>query len=64
MVAYGETLRFARFLGGLFYDDQALAEAEAYIADWSIDEMEMLRNAVPKKPFRRPSGWQFARSGD
>ena len=31
-----------------------MAEAEAYIADWSIDEMEMLRNAVPKTALQTP----------
>ena len=48
----GKFVRFACFLGSS--DDQALAEAEAYIADWSIDEMEALRNAVPKTALQTP----------
>jgi len=44
------------FWVGLLYDDQALGEVEALIADWSVAEMAALRDAVPvqalKAPFR------------
>ncbi|MGO1120254.1 glutamate--cysteine ligase [Rhodovibrionaceae bacterium A322] len=33
---------------GLLYDDSALSAAEDMIRDWSIEEMEELRSAVPK----------------
>tara|TARA_Y100001001_G_scaffold162452_1_gene189074 strand:+ start:576 stop:1937 length:1362 start_codon:yes stop_codon:yes gene_type:complete len=36
------------FWVGLLYDNQALADAENYIADWSFDELSQLRNEVPK----------------
>jgi glutamate--cysteine ligase len=42
------------FWVGLLYDDQALAEAEAYVADWSIEEMVALRDAVPKTALKTP----------
>ena len=51
---WGNLCALPAFWVGLFYDDQALAEAEAYIADWSIDEMEALRNAVPKTALQTP----------
>ena len=36
------------FWVGLLYDNQALADAENYVADWSIYELSKLRNEVPK----------------
>ncbi|MDG2034366.1 MAG: glutamate--cysteine ligase [Rhodospirillales bacterium] len=45
---WGNLCALPAFWVGLLYDDQALAEAEAYVADWSIDEMTALRNAVPR----------------
>lgn len=45
---WGHLCALPAFWVGLLYDDQALAEAEAYISDWSVDEMTTLRNAVPK----------------
>jgi glutamate--cysteine ligase len=32
---------------GLLYDEQALADAEALTRDWSYDEVQALRDAVP-----------------
>lgn len=41
---------------GLLYDEQALAEAGALVSDWSFEEMQGLRNMVPRlglaTPFR------------
>lgn len=36
------------FWVGLLYDNQALADAENYVSDWSFDELSQLRNEVPK----------------
>ena len=36
------------FWVGLLYDDQALAEAEALVADWSQEERDYLTREVPK----------------
>ena len=36
------------FWVGLMYDNQALADAENYFADWGFDELSQLRNEVPK----------------
>jgi glutamate--cysteine ligase len=36
------------FWVGLLYDNQALADAENYVSDWSFDELSRLRNEVPK----------------
>ncbi len=49
---WGNLCALPAFWVGLLYDDQALVEAEEYIADWSTDEMETLRNAVPKTALR------------
>ncbi|MGE7370882.1 glutamate--cysteine ligase [Neorhizobium sp. NPDC001467] len=35
------------FWVGLLYDDQALADAETMTADWSFEEVQSLRDAVP-----------------
>ncbi len=39
---------------GLLYDDQAQAEAEALIADWTVEEMSVLRDTVPKLALNTP----------
>jgi len=51
---WGHLCALPAFWVGLLYDDQALAEAEAYIADWSVDEMTTLRNSVPKTALHTP----------
>jgi len=35
------------FWVGLLYDDEALGQAEALTRDWSLEEVEAMRNAVP-----------------
>jgi len=42
------------FWVGLLYDNEALADAENYIADWSFDELSQLRNEVPKTALKTP----------
>ena len=39
---------------GLLYDPQALDEAEALIADWTIEEISSLRDNVPKLALNAP----------
>ncbi len=39
---------------GLLYDEGALDAAAALIADWSVEEMETLRNAVPRSAIHTP----------
>ena len=39
---------------GLLYDEHAMAEAEALVADWSVDEMIAMRDAVPKRALGTP----------
>ncbi len=39
---------------GLLYDDEALAAAEALVADWTIGEMQAMRDAVPRQGLRTP----------
>ncbi|WP_062217949.1 glutamate--cysteine ligase [Aureimonas sp. D3] len=53
------------FWCGLLYDDQALDEAEALTADWSFEEVDRLRSAVPRlglhAPFREETMLSIAR---
>jgi len=42
------------FWVGLLYDEQALDEVEALIADWSVAEMAALRDAVPAQALKAP----------
>jgi glutamate--cysteine ligase len=42
------------FWVGLLYDAQALADVEAYIADWSVNEISALRDGVPKTALQTP----------
>ena len=37
---------------GVFYDDEALAKAEAMVADWTFDEVEAIRPAIADKALR------------
>jgi glutamate--cysteine ligase len=37
------------FWVGLLYDDAALADAEALTADWTVDDVRAMRDAVPAK---------------
>ncbi|NMM43731.1 glutamate--cysteine ligase [Rhodospirillaceae bacterium KN72] len=50
---------------GLLYDDQARAEAADLIADWSVEEISAMRDAVPtlalKAPFRDGTVLDIAR---
>src|SRR5690606_29971705 len=39
---------------GLLYDENALDAASALIADWSVEEMATLRNAVPRSAIHTP----------
>ncbi len=39
---------------GLLYDSQALNEAEALIADWTVEEIEAMRDNVPKLALNTP----------
>jgi glutamate--cysteine ligase len=39
---------------GLLYDQTALDEASALIADWTLEEMQALRDAVPRHGLRAP----------
>ncbi|HKI61420.1 MAG TPA: glutamate--cysteine ligase [Mariprofundaceae bacterium] len=39
---------------GLLYDEKALADASAMIADWTHAEVVQLRNTVPKTAFKTP----------
>jgi glutamate--cysteine ligase len=39
---------------GLLYDEQALAQAWALVADWTIEEREALRRSVPKLGLKAP----------
>ena len=45
---WGNLCALPAFWVGLLYDDQALADAEAYVESWNIDELLKLRNEVPK----------------
>jgi glutamate--cysteine ligase len=53
------------FWTGLLYDATALAEASALVADWSLEELMALRDAVPRlgleAPFRGDTVLQVAR---
>jgi glutamate--cysteine ligase len=53
------------FWVGLLYDDEAIGQAEAMIADWTADEVVALRNAVPAggldTPFRNRTMLDLAR---
>ena len=40
------------FWVGLLYDDQSLADAEDFIADWTVEDMQYLRDSVPKSAFK------------
>ena len=42
------------FWVGLLYDQQALAEVEAYVADWSVAEISALRDGVSKMALQTP----------
>ena len=39
---------------GLLYDEQALADAAALVADWTSEEREFLRSAVTKEGLQTP----------
>jgi len=39
---------------GLLYDEDALAAAAALVADWTIEEMATMRNAVPRSAIHTP----------
>ena len=39
---------------GLLYDEQALADAEALVSDWTSEEREYLRTAVTKDALQTP----------
>ena len=53
------------FWTGLLYDSTALAEASTLIADWSVEELKQLRDAVPRTgldtPFRGDTVLKVAR---
>jgi glutamate--cysteine ligase len=53
---FAQILALPALWAGLLYDGDSLAEAAALIADWSVEEMRALRDAVPrlglKAPFR------------
>jgi glutamate--cysteine ligase len=53
------------FWSGLLYDQQSLADASALIADWSLGEIEALRDRVPRlglnAPFREGKAIDIAR---
>ena len=49
---------------GLFYDQTALDEAWDLVKDWSAEERQAMRDAVPrlafKTPFRKARVWELA----
>jgi glutamate--cysteine ligase len=53
------------FWTGLLYDSAALGEASALVADWTVAEIQALRDAVPRlgleAPFRGETALKFAR---
>lgn len=51
---WGNLCALPAFWVGLLYDGTALDEAEALIADWTVEEMSDLRDAVPGKALNVP----------
>ena len=51
---WGNLCALPAFWVGLLYDGQALDEAEALIADWSVEEMSAMRDGVPQTALHTP----------
>jgi len=51
---WGNLCALPAFWVGLLYDNQALTDAESYVADWTFDELFRLRNDVPKMALKTP----------
>lgn len=62
---WGNLCALPAFWVGLLYDETALDEAEALIEGWSVEEMSVLRDAVPRGaldvPFRNGTAMDVAR---
>ena len=51
---WGNLCALPAFWVGLLYDNQALTDAESYVADWTFDELFRLRIDVPKMALKTP----------
>jgi glutamate--cysteine ligase len=63
--SFAQILALPALWTGLLYDADALGEASALIEDWTLGEMQALRDAVPrqglKAPFRGGTVYDVAR---
>ncbi|MBP5858497.1 glutamate--cysteine ligase [Marivibrio halodurans] len=51
---WGNLCALPAFWVGLLYEEKALARAQALIADWSVAEIEALRDQVPRTALKTP----------
>jgi glutamate--cysteine ligase len=52
--SFAQILALPALWAGLLYDAQSLGEAAALIEDWTVQEMQALRDAVPRSGLKAP----------